>query len=321
MERFVIMEMNNQPLVSVPVITYNSAKFVLETLESIKAQTYQNIELVISDDCSTDNTVQICRDWVEKNKSRFVRTHIIESHENTGISANLNRAEKACVGEWIKGIAGDDLLLPDCITHMMNYIAINPSVKFLFSRVKAFGPDEEVCKIYNDGVSIFDYSLFNKTSKEQWECFVYEDAHIPAATFMYSTNAMHLYGVINDERIPYTEDEPKWINLLKAGAKFDFIDEETVLYRVGHDEAMSSNSLAYSPIRFTSICKFYLYYKFEERYRMNPNKAIDDFISFIIPFYETAYYKETNNVYKSRIYRIKDIFLHSIQKFIKIIRR
>ena len=65
MERFVIMEMNNQPLVSVPVITYNSAKFVLETLESIKAQTYQNIELVISDDCSTDNTVQICRDWVD----------------------------------------------------------------------------------------------------------------------------------------------------------------------------------------------------------------------------------------------------------------
>ena len=59
------MEMNNQPLVSVPVITYNSAKFVLETLESIKAQTYQNIELVISDDCSTDNTVQICRDWVD----------------------------------------------------------------------------------------------------------------------------------------------------------------------------------------------------------------------------------------------------------------
>ena len=50
----------NNPLVSINVITYNSSKFVLETLESAKAQTYQNIELIVSDDCSTDNTVEIC---------------------------------------------------------------------------------------------------------------------------------------------------------------------------------------------------------------------------------------------------------------------
>ena len=88
MERRVIVEMNNQPLVSVPVITYNSSKFVLETLESIKAQTYQNIELIISDDCSTDNTVELCQKWVEENKERFVRTQIITSDLNTGVSAN-----------------------------------------------------------------------------------------------------------------------------------------------------------------------------------------------------------------------------------------
>lgn len=57
-----------QPLVSVSVITYNSAKTVLETLESIKAQTYQNLELIVSDDCSTDNTVELCRNWIEQNK-------------------------------------------------------------------------------------------------------------------------------------------------------------------------------------------------------------------------------------------------------------
>jgi alpha-1,3-rhamnosyltransferase len=53
-------------LVSIVVVTYNSSKSVLDTLESVKAQTYQNIEIIITDDCSTDNTVEICRHWIEQ---------------------------------------------------------------------------------------------------------------------------------------------------------------------------------------------------------------------------------------------------------------
>ncbi len=52
------------PLVSIIVCTYNSSKYVLETLESAKEQTYQNVELIVSDDCSTDNTVELCRKWI-----------------------------------------------------------------------------------------------------------------------------------------------------------------------------------------------------------------------------------------------------------------
>lgn len=58
----------NNPLVSIQVVTYNAAKTILETLESIKAQTYPPIELIISDDCSRDNTVEICREWVMDNR-------------------------------------------------------------------------------------------------------------------------------------------------------------------------------------------------------------------------------------------------------------
>lgn len=57
--------MMKNPLVSVIVITYNSSKYVLETLNSVAAQTYDNIELIISDDCSVDNTVEICRNWLK----------------------------------------------------------------------------------------------------------------------------------------------------------------------------------------------------------------------------------------------------------------
>ena len=99
-------------LVSVRVVSYNSAQTILDTLESIRKQTYQNIELIVSDDCSKDNTVELVYNWLEANKSRFVRTELITVPFNTGTSANVNRSIKACHGEWIKGIAADDILFP-----------------------------------------------------------------------------------------------------------------------------------------------------------------------------------------------------------------
>ena len=77
-----------QPLVSINITTYNSSKFIIETLESAKMQTYQNIELIVSDDSSVDNTVELCKKWIEKNKERFVRCKVITVEKNTGIAAN-----------------------------------------------------------------------------------------------------------------------------------------------------------------------------------------------------------------------------------------
>lgn len=104
------------PLVSIVIITYNSANYVTETLESISRQTYCGpIELIVSDDCSQDNTLDICRDWMKHHGSMFVRADIIQTSHNSGICANHNNALKHVRGEWIKYIAGDDMLMPRCI--------------------------------------------------------------------------------------------------------------------------------------------------------------------------------------------------------------
>src|SRR4051794_20989340 len=98
------------PFVSIIVFTYNSSNYVVETLESAKAQTYRNIELIVSDDGSTDETIPLCLDWLTKNKQEFLRAEIITVEKNTGIPANCNRGVKAAAGEWVKLIAGDDIL-------------------------------------------------------------------------------------------------------------------------------------------------------------------------------------------------------------------
>ena len=63
----------NGPLITVAIVTYNSSEFIVETLESIKSQTYHNIELIISDDCSTDTTVELCSNWIKENATHFVK--------------------------------------------------------------------------------------------------------------------------------------------------------------------------------------------------------------------------------------------------------
>ena len=153
-----------KPIVTIGVLTYNSSKYIIETLESIKAQTYPNLILQISDDCSTDNTIELCEKWIKENKDRFVKNKIIVPEHNTGVSGNANRNWDACETEWFKEIAGDDLLIPNCIEEFMNYVDIHPDAVFVFSKVDCFGTSRENLNRVND---FFDYSFFNLSVEEK----------------------------------------------------------------------------------------------------------------------------------------------------------
>lgn len=217
---------DNQPLVSVCVITYNSAKYILETLNSIEQQTYKNIELIISDDCSNDNTVDICQEWLDSHKERFIKTRILRPDKNTGISANCNRAYKAASGIWIKGIAGDDYLYPNAIETYINFInnaSETPDIIFA-----------KVCPIYCGQVvnvsKIFKYSYFELTPKE-FQYLLLTRNFLPApSSFLNKEYFINSRGY--DENIPMLEDWPFWIKAVCNNASIAFIDSFTVYYRV-----------------------------------------------------------------------------------------
>lgn len=245
----------NLPLVSIPIVTYNSAEFIIETLESVKAQTYPRLELIVSDDCSKDNTVTLCREWLTKNDSRFVRTQLIEAKHNTGVSANLNRAEAACTGEWVKFLDGDDLLLPTCVQDYMDYVEKHPETIYMFSRIEAFGASEERNRYFTE--KVFDYAIFDLDARKQYEKLIWQNC-IMSSTCMYNREKNVELGLRNDERIPLLEDWPRWINVTKKGVQLRFLDKVEVKYRI-HEKSLSTSGTISPSYRRSNmlLCKYY----------------------------------------------------------------
>ena len=232
---------SNNPLVSIIVITYNSSKYVLETLESAKVQTYQNIELIVSDDCSTDNTVEICSDWLIENKERFVRTELITVEKNTGIAPNCNRGFKAARGEWVKSIAGDDILNPECISTFLHYIKKHPGFSFLFSDMEIFGNDKvsykkNYARIWTDR-SLRSYESIT-TAENQLKKLMISN-NVSSASAIYKRETFNLIGGF-DEEIKLLEDWPFWINASKKGYLIISIKEKLIRYRLNESSVQTS---------------------------------------------------------------------------------
>ncbi len=267
-------------VVTIGVLTYNSSKYVLETLESIKAQTYPNLILQISDDCSTDNTIELCKNWINKNKERFIKTTIIVPEHNTGVSANANRDWDACETEWLKEVAGDDILLPNCIEDNLKYISEKPDAIIVFSRPRLFGVGKKECEKY---MKKFDFSIFNLNSEQQYERIKYKNC-LPASTAFYNMAKIRDIGLRHDERIPFLEDKPKWINALKRGIRFHYLEKETVGYRI-HKDSLSSAEIR-SPRFYESLQLCYYYYVFQPLFEQNPEQAIRDAVSKELLLYQ-----------------------------------
>lgn len=107
--------MSDSKKVSVICLCYNHADFVYEALESVKNQTHQNVELIIVDDCSKDNSVEVIRNWVKNYDCVF-----IANQKNLGNTKSFNKAYAKCNGDFIIDLAADDVLNKDFISNHLN---------------------------------------------------------------------------------------------------------------------------------------------------------------------------------------------------------
>lgn len=225
----------DNPLASVVVLTYNSSATVLETLESIKEQTYEKIELIITDDASKDNTVSLCNKWIDANVERFVQAKVVTSKINTGISANANRGCFASQGEWIKIIAGDDRLLPNCISDNVSFIQKHKNAEIVFSKLRLFGntiiPKKWICKDVGP--------FFRGLTQRQLAIRLYRGNFLPASSAWIKYSCLQKLGGF-DEQFRLLEDWPFWMKAVSNGVKLWFLDKETVDYRFSENSVSNS---------------------------------------------------------------------------------
>ena len=118
------------PLVSICIPTYNGEKFIKEAMDSAIAQTFPNLEIIISDDASKDGTLSIIESY--KNKT-LIPIHVY-NHEPQGIGANWNHSVRKANGDYIKFLFQDDILDPDCIDTMMKLAIKNPKVGLVYCK-------------------------------------------------------------------------------------------------------------------------------------------------------------------------------------------
>lgn len=224
------------PLVSIIIITYHSEKYVLETLESVKNQTYNNIELIITDDGSSDHTIKICQNWLSVNEKRFVNTHLVTVAKNSGIPANCNRGIKVSTGSWIKMIAGDDVLLPHCIKFNVDYILAHPNSLFLHSKVQKYKNSfEKGNELRLDESNKFTINDRGLSPADQLKILLHLN-QINAPTVFMSKDVFDKVGLFN-EKYKLWEDRPMWLEITNYGIKLEYLDEITVNYRVTDNSA------------------------------------------------------------------------------------
>lgn len=125
--------MIKSPKISVILPVYNSELYIKETLDSVLEQTYSDFELIIIDDCSTDATVSIIKNFSDN------RIKLHEKEKNSGYTNSLNFGFSIAQGEYIARIDGDDICMPERFAKQVHFLEKNPSIILCGTAIKFIG--------------------------------------------------------------------------------------------------------------------------------------------------------------------------------------
>ncbi|TFF35523.1 glycosyltransferase family 2 protein [Mucilaginibacter psychrotolerans] len=211
----------NNPLVSIIVPSYNHANYVEECILSVINQTYNNIQLIVIDDGSKDNSVEILK------RLQLKHDFILDTQTNMGLSKTLNKGIKNhAKGEFICCLASDDYMMPDKIKLQVDYLQNNLNMGFVFG--KAY-------KV-NDSGEIFGKLPEVKLPNLNFSSLLLSN-YIPALTGMINRKALDEVGLYDETS--YIEDWDMWLRIADKYS-FGFVDEYVAYYRL-HNSNISGN--------------------------------------------------------------------------------
>lgn len=159
-----------KPKISVLMAAYNSEKYIGDAIESILNQTYKNFEFIIVDDKSTDNTVNIIRKYIEKDK----RIKLICLNKNLGPSLAANVGLRKIKGQYLVRMDADDISEVDRLEKQITYLKNNPEISMLGGQCNLINSDGNIIgrKLFPlDNKSIFE-SLFSRNPIQHPACMI-----------------------------------------------------------------------------------------------------------------------------------------------------
>jgi glycosyltransferase involved in cell wall biosynthesis len=223
---------STHPLVSIAVITYNQKDFLKECIESILIQDYENIEIVIADDCSNDGTQFMLQEYQLKFPGKFV---LVLSEKNLGITKNSNRAHFACSGKYIFWMGGDDLMLPGKIFKQVSYMENNPSCSICYHNLEVFES--------TTNTTLFLLNNSHNSFTGDFKKVVSKGVFNGACSTVVRSEKSPKKGF--DERIPIASDWLYWMQTLLNGGEIKYIDEVLGRYR-RHNNNVTNNLLKFN---------------------------------------------------------------------------
>lgn len=123
-----LRKINHMPKVSVYIPNYNYGEYLDLAITSALAQTYEDLEVIVVDDCSTDNSMEVLKKYIFPNS----RVKVLFNEKNIGLPASANKAIEMARGKYIMRIDADDMLLPDAIERLINYIDGDDEIGMVF---------------------------------------------------------------------------------------------------------------------------------------------------------------------------------------------
>lgn len=220
--------MQRQELVSIIVCSYNHEKYIEQCLDSVKAQTYKNIEVIIADDASQDDSVETILSWLAGNNFSAKKNF---HQRNTGLATMLNECVDLIQGKYVKMIAADDFLHPEAIEKCVHKLQeCGDAYGMVFTDTYFINEQSEIC---GDQTA---YNLLGNVDKEEFRKALIKSNRIAALTVLMRTSVLRETGRYRPDFL--VEDYSRWLKISET-YYIAYIAEKLAYYRT-HSHNISS---------------------------------------------------------------------------------
>jgi GT2 family glycosyltransferase len=234
-----------EPLVSIVVPVYNAAPFLRESLDSMLAQTYPRLEVIVLDDGSTDETPAIVASYGD-------RVRAVRQRETRGIYGNANDGIALASGQLVGVFHGDDVYLPTLVEREVEFLEAHPEVGAVFCKdvfVDAEGREFGRLELPPDvsGGEPLDYARVLNA------LLTWKNAFLRCPTALVRAEVYRDLGGYNDAEFKNTSDLEMWLRIARS-RPLAVLDEHLLLYRRGHGSSSERyHRLRTEPERFFRI--------------------------------------------------------------------